>query len=157
MFTGHDQTLVDQSLVNDGFFPDLNLSEFLSVYRIPAEYKSELILDHLTMAVFSVNDELQDVKTHHISSGSDTLESVAGDSVGAAGQTKSYFIEQYKRAVYCLAKADLFDQFVTFNRKDQAESQANESDKINNIWRAKSRQAIKGILGLTANVSVELL
>jgi len=40
-FSGKPTTVVDQTIENNGFWPDLSLAEYQKAYRLPGEYLSE--------------------------------------------------------------------------------------------------------------------
>ena len=42
-FSGKPTTLVDLTIENDGFWPDLSVAEFQKSYRLPAEYLGEML------------------------------------------------------------------------------------------------------------------
>ena len=57
-FSGKPTTFVEQAIENDGFWPDLSVSEFQKGYRLPAEYLVELLGADLTTAMIEVNTDL---------------------------------------------------------------------------------------------------
>lgn len=152
-FTGKPQTFLNTNVANDGFFPDLNLGDLQKVYRIPAEYTQEMVITHLQLAMSDCNHMLA-VKRHEWKGlGFDTLQAVADNEVGI----DVMFVHQYKRAVFMRAKGLLLMQFATMNRRDQAENLAKESEETYQECLAQSGRAIRRLMGLTENVSVELL
>ena len=62
-FSGKPTTFVEQIIENDGFWPDLSVSEFQKGYRLPAEFLGDLLTDALSIAMAEVNDDLTKLKT----------------------------------------------------------------------------------------------
>ena len=46
-FSGKPTTFVELTIENDGFWPDLSVTEFQKEQRVPAEYLVELLVDTL--------------------------------------------------------------------------------------------------------------
>lgn len=152
-FTGKPQTFLTTEIINDGFFPDLSLGELQKVYRIPAEYQQDMVEAHLCLAMSDCNAQLAVKRQEWIGLGFETLQAVADQEVGI----DVMFVHQYKRAVFMRAKGLMLMQFATLNRREQAENLAKESEETYQECLAQSGRAIRRLLGLTENVSVELL
>ena len=152
-FTGKPDTYLNSVIVNDGFFPNISLGELQRFYRVPAEYRQEVVEHHTRLAVSDCNAQLAVRKAEWLELGNNTLEQVNTAEIG--GQVA--LVEQYKRAVFCRAVGLLLMAFATINRREQAENLAKESDDTNQYFLAQSGRAIRRLLGLTENVSVELL
>ena len=104
-------------------------------------------------SIRNLNAQLAVRKAEWLELGNNTLEQVNTAEIG--GQVA--LVEQYKRAVFCRAVGLLLMAFATINRREQAENLAKESDDTNQYFLAQSGRAIRRLLGLTENVSVELL
>jgi len=152
-FTGKPQTFLDTTLQNDGFFPDISLGEFQEFYRVPAEYKQELVEHHTRQAMDDCNEQLLVKKAEWIEQSFLTLESVSDKELGG----KNVKIEQYKRAVYNRAMGLMVLAFATLNRRAEAENLAKESDDTFQHFMAESSRSIRRLLGVTENISVMLL
>jgi Phage head completion protein (GPL) len=152
-FTGKPQTFLETELENDGFFPDISLGELQEVYRVPAEYKQELVEHHTRQAMDDCNEQLLVKKTEWIEEGFESLEDVSDAELGG----KPVKIEQYKRAVFNRAMGLMILSFATLNRRAEAENLAKESDDTFQHYMAESRRSIRRILQLPENISVELL
>lgn len=151
-FTGKTETFLNTTLANDGFFPDLSLREFQEVYRVPAEFKQEMIESKLRAAVIECNGILQEKKTEWLVSFT-TLAGVSADEIGS----KNILVEHYKAAVFCKAKAKLLREFATVNRRQEAENLAKESETAEDDYLTQANRAIRRLLGVKANITVELL
>lgn len=53
-FGGKPTTLIDQPIINDGFWPDLDVAELQRGYRLPAEYLLEFLADGIGLAMGEV-------------------------------------------------------------------------------------------------------
>lgn len=152
-FTGKPDTFLNTEITNDGFYPDIKLGELQRFYRVPAEYKSDVIEHHTRLAISDCNAQLAVKKAEWIAQGFTMLESVDNAMIG----DELAKVEQYKRAVFCRAMGLLVMAFATLNRREQAENLAKEGDETIQYHLAQSGRAIRRLLGLTENVSVELL
>lgn len=152
-FTGKPQAFLNTVIANDGFFPELNLGEFQKTYRIPAEYQQEMVEQKLRIAMSDCNQLLAVRKADWISLGILKLEDLDWGDIGGVPAT----VDQYKSAVYCRAKGLLLMEFATTNRRVQAENEAKESDSTFHYYLAQGGRSIRRLMGLTENVSVELL
>lgn len=152
-FTGKPDTFLNTEITNDGFYPDIKLGELQRFYRVPAEYKNDVIEHHTRLAISDCNAQLAVKKAEWVALGHTMLEQVDAAMIGDE-LTK---VEQYKRAVFCRSVGLLVMAFATLNRREVAENHAKESDETIQYFLAQSGRAIRRLLGLTENVSVELL
>lgn len=142
-FSGKPTALVDQDIENDGFWPDLSVSEFQKSYRLPAEYLVELLVDGLTLAMGEVNMDLAKRKEAWQAAGIENLISANTQLL----RERNFYAQQYKRAVYCRAKAFLLQQFATVNRRAEAANLAKEAPELHEQFLAFSQQAVRLIQG----------
>lgn len=145
-FSGKPTTLVDQDIENDGFWPDLSVSEFQKGYRLPAEYLGDMLVADLTMAMIEVNTDLATVKSSLQGAGVSNLEAVAGVATPAEW-AYAYKVMLYKRAVYTRAKASLLTQFATVTRRESAENTGKELPERSETFLAYSQAAIRSLQG----------
>lgn len=151
-FSGKPTTLVDQDIENDGFWPDLSVSEFQKGYRLPAEYLGEMLVADLTMAMIEVNTDLAKLKASWQSAGVTSVESA--DPMVLPERT--FQAATYKRAVYCRAKASLLTQFATVTRRESAENTGKELPERGETFLEFSQQAVRSLQG-RGRISVALL
>ncbi|MCK1789640.1 head completion/stabilization protein [Pseudomonas violetae] len=142
-FSGKPTTFVDQAIENDGFWPNLSLSEFQKGYRLPAEYLVDMLATDLTTAMIEVNKDLAKRKA--------AWHSVGITSVEAADPTvlqeRTFHAATYKRAVYCRAKASLLTQFATVTRRESAENTGKELPERGETFLEFSQQAVRSLQG----------
>lgn len=145
-FSGKPTTLVEQHIDNDGFWPDLSVSEFQKGYRLPAEYLGDMLVADLTMAMIEVNTDLATVKSILQGAGVSNLEAVAGVATPAEW-AYAYKVMLYKRAVYTRAKASLLTQFATVTRRESAENTGKELPERSETFLAFSQAAVRSLQG----------
>lgn len=142
-FSGNPTTFVDQRIENDGFWPNLSLSEFQKEYRLPAEYLVELLGADLSMAMIEVNNDLATCKTKWQAAGITSIETADSTVL----RERTFKAKLYKRAVYCRTKGNLLPQFATVTRRDSAENTGKEAPERRDTFLAFSQQAVRALQG----------
>ena len=142
-FSGKPTTFVEQEIENDGFWPDLSVSEFQKGYRLPAEYLVELLGADLTAAMCEVNLDLAKLKARWQGAGVTSVESA--DPMVLPERT--FHTATYKRAVYCRAKASLLTQFATVTRRESAENTGKELPERSETFLAFSQASVRSLQG----------
>ncbi|WP_460149437.1 head completion/stabilization protein [Pseudomonas sp. S3_E10] len=142
-FSGKPNTLVELTIENDGFWPDVSVSEFQRGYRLPAEYLVELLTAELTTAMTEVNNDLAKLKARWQGLGVSNVESADTRIL----PERTFQAATYKRAVYCRAKASLLTQFVTIIRRESAENLGKELPDRPETFLAFSQQAVRSLQG----------
>lgn len=145
-FSGKPTTFVDLKIENDGFWPDLSMSEFQKQQRLPAEYLVELLTDVLNIAMVEVNTDLARVKLTLQAAGVSSLES-AVNTTTVAGWDYAHKVMLYTRAVYYRAKAYALPQFATVTRRESAENTGKEAPERAETFLAVSQQAVRALQG----------
>ncbi|MDI2594333.1 head completion/stabilization protein [Pseudomonas sp. 681] len=151
-FSGKPTTFVEQQIENDGFWPDLSVSEFQKGYRLPAEYLVELLVTDLTTAMVEVNRDLAKCKGKWQAAGITSVKSA--DPMVLPERT--FHTATYKRAVYCRAKASLLTQFATITRRELAENTGKEAPERAETFLAFSQQAVRSLQG-RGRITAQLL
>ncbi|MCJ2370372.1 head completion/stabilization protein [Pseudomonas sp. RGM 3321] len=142
-FSGKPTTFVEQTVENDGFWPDLSVTEFQKGYRLPAEYLIEMLAADLTTAMVEVNTDLAKLKARWQGVGVSNVESA--DTTVLPERT--FQAATYKRAVYSRAKASLLTQFATVNRRESAENVGKELPERSETFLAFSQAAVRSLQG----------
>ncbi len=142
-FSGKPTTFVEQAIENDGFWPDLSVTEFQKGYRLPAEYLVDMLTADLTMAMVEVNTDLAKLKARWQAAGVSNVETA--DTTVLPERT--FQAATYKRAVYSRAKASLLTQFATVNRRESAENIGKELPERSETFLAFSQAAVRSLQG----------
>ena len=142
-FSGKPTTLAEQQIDNDGFWPDLSVSEFQKGYRLPGEYLGEMLAADLKAAMVEVNNDLAKCKAKWQLTGVSCIESA--DPMVLLNP--AFKAATYKRAVYCRAKASLLTQFATVVRRESAENLGKELPERSETFLAFSQQAVRLLQG----------
>lgn len=142
-FSGKPTTFVEQAIENDGFWPNLSVSEFQKGYRLPAEYLVDMLAAELTTAMIEVNTDLAKLKSQWIVAGVSSVESA--DPMVLPERT--FQAATYKRAVYSRAKASLLPQFATVTRRESAENIGKELPERPETFLAFSQAAVRSLQG----------
>ena len=142
-FSGKPTTFVEHIIENDGFWPDLSVTEFQKGYRLPAEYLVDMLAAELTTAMYEVNLDLAKCKARWQGAGVSSVESA--DTTVLPERT--FQAAQYKRAVYARAKASLLTQFATVTRRESAENTGKELPERGETFLEFSQQAVRSLQG----------
>lgn len=145
-FSGRTPTVLEQTIKNDGFWPDLSLADYQKAYRLPGEYLGEVLVTQLELAVGDINTDLDRVKSALLAAGVASLEAAA-DATTISGWAYAYKVTLYKRAVYCRAKATALTDFATVTRREVAENTGKEAPERSETYLALSQQAVRALQG----------
>lgn len=146
--TGKPSLTTAQAIANDGFWPDLQIGELMSQYRIPPEYADDVIKTGLVLAMVRVNEQLEAVQTEIIAGGHTTLAAYIAAKPVNQVNGKDVLTLHYQTAVFARAKAGLIPQFNQLNRKANAENAAKESDDSVDYWLNESQSSIKSLFAV---------
>lgn len=140
------------TLANDGWFPDLTLSDMRNAVRIDGTVTDERLIDSLLYAMDHVNQQLATYKADRIAEGINSLvDASAGQVLGG----KPRLVQLYLRAVRCEAKADLTERYRDFDA-DGANPRVTDNAPAIDEQRRNAQWAVRDILGQTHSV-VELI
>ncbi|MBK5413729.1 head completion/stabilization protein [Pseudomonas sp. TH31] len=142
-FSGRPTTFVERQIENDGFWPDLSLSEFQKEYRLPAEYLVELLSADITLAMIEVNRDLAKCKAKWQAAGITNVENADSTLL----PERAFKVTLYKRAVYGRTKANSLPQFATVTRRESAENTGKEAPERRETFLEFSQQAVRALQG----------
>ena len=142
MFSGQDfkQSAID--IKNDGFWPNLNLSEFQIERAMSPNINDRLLRDAIVSAVVEINLTLEQYKNMQISKGINHASNCGVVSVDGTSST----VIIYKKAVFARAKADLIGEFVSIASRDDKLGESQKEMKAALL--AESTREIRKLLGL---------
>ncbi|MFH0274899.1 head completion/stabilization protein [Vibrio jasicida] len=133
------------------FWPNISMSDFQNIKRIPTEYDAGQQRNALVRAINNTIIELGAWEQSQIQAGK-TNANQCGQIIDGKGAAESLFIS----AVYDLAKATLLTHFKTVNRREEANNEAKEErstyDELVREW----QRSVRGILEISS-ASVLLL
>ena len=130
------------TLSNSAFFPDIELKEFMDMYRIPGDFNTDMVTEQAYLAMADINLQLNSWRDTQINAGFATLADAPAEQIGST----SHKVRLYKQAVFCLAKAKLLTDFATVFRKAEAENLGKEAPEREEKLMEQSNQAVRGII-----------
>ena len=136
-------TRPSEEITNDAFLPALAVAELAKLYGVPNSLGDEQLKHVLLIAMDRINQNPQLQKWIHEkkkTGASSLLE--AGRSYG----NYSAAVEQYKRAVYASAKADLLRDQIAIDRKPDAENAAVTGDEMVSYYERQSTRALAELI-----------
>ena len=126
-------------VLNDLFFPPLKISDFRNQARLDGTVTTAPLKDALIEAIAAVNDELNEFTQHS------SLEFFA-DIPCPKINNESVLVYRYRRAVTCLALANLYERYTSYDTTNDGEKKAELlKDSIDQL-RRDARFAISDIL-----------
>ncbi|MGX3020911.1 head completion/stabilization protein [Ursidibacter sp. B-7004-1] len=126
---------------NNGFFPDISLSDVRNAMRADGTVTENRLKNAVIEAITSVNQELKPLMQKSKVSALDEIDSeeIAGESL---------LIHRYKRAVYCLAMANLYERYRSFDSTKEGADKAQEYENSVDDLRRDARFAIRDLLNI---------
>ena len=124
-----------------GFWPELEVAELQKIYRLPAEYTGELLVNHLRLARSWAVRLLAAWAAGKQAEGFAAIADVP--FAGLPGEALNIF----KEAVFCQAKALMLAQFATVDRREAAKNEAKEAPESADVFFARANNAIADLLG----------
>ena len=154
MFSGKPDIEYQDTLIsNDGFWPDINASDFEKRRSVPVDMDKDAIAMTLVSAVGQINIELMDVRSAHQAAGiTQACDVISQPSIGA----KNMLVILYEKAVYARAKAELLPECATTQMRDAGDNVAEREPETRDYLFAESLQHIRTIKG-KGRSGVELL
>ena len=126
-------------VLNDLFFPPLKISDFRNQARLDGTVTTARLKDALIEAIAAVNDELEEFKQR---SASEAFADIPCQKIN----NESVLVYRYRRAVTCLALANLYERYTSYDTTNDGEKKAELlKDSINEL-RRDARFAISDIL-----------
>lgn len=142
-------------LMNDIFFPNISISQFRNQARLDGTVTEHRLKDALIDAMASVNDELAPLKAEYTETAEQdgiTLATIPSSTINQ----ESILVYRYRRAVTCLALANLYERYTSYDTTNDGEKKAELLQNSINQLRRDARFAIADILK-KHRVDVELI
>ncbi len=137
---------------NDGWFPDLQLSDIRQIVRLDGTVTDDRLRDALRFAMMHVNQQLKGFSDRE--QGKGVLSLVAVSDIMIDGKNRMALL--YLRAVACWAKADLLERYRSFDATDSGLRRADDMEPSIGEQRRNASWAMRDIQGLPHSV-VELI
>jgi hypothetical protein len=140
------------TIVNDGFFPDIDPAQVRDVARIPTSMTAPRLRAAIIGAVMTVLADLRTFAASSIAAGHATLEAVPAAQIDGT----SVRVHAYRRAIALFAKAELIERHRDFDSTAAGANQASELEGSVADLRRDAQHAIRDILGRT-RTTVDLI
>lgn len=132
----------DEQLSNNGFFPDVSLLELRNAMRIDGTVTNERLKHATIEAMHTVNKDLKPLRQVN---GQPIFELTDLNDDMLNGE---YVIEyQYKRAVYCLAVANLYERYRSFETTKEGHDKSDELLETAGDLRRDYHHIVRDMLG----------
>jgi hypothetical protein len=132
-----------RTIVNDGFFPEIDVNTALAAMRQDGTATAERLRAALVDAVLSVNDDLRSWQAMQQAAGHMTLEAVPTGQIDG----KPSHLHRYLRAVYCEARAGLIERYRDYDATAAGDRKAEALMQAVEDLRRDARWAISDIVG----------
>lgn len=139
-------------ITNDGFWPDIDLTDVRNAQRINSSVTDARVETALVNAMLTANRELAHRKLRYQAEGHTNLDAVPADEIGG----RSILAILYTRAVYSAVSAEIAERYRSFDATNSGAAKAEEEEPTVDDYRRDSRFAIRDLLGIS-RTTVELL
>lgn len=126
-------------VLNNLFFPPLKISDFRNQARLDGTVTTARLKDALIEAIAAVNDELEEFKQR---STSEAFADIPCQKIN----NESVLVYRYRRAVTCLALANLYERYTSYDTTNDGEKKAELLKDAIDQLRRDARFAISDIL-----------
>lgn len=134
------------------FWPVINLNTLRAIMRTDGTITTERLRHAVIDAVAAVNSDLSGWAINRQSEGYEQLAEVPSQTVNA----ESVLVHWYRRAVYSMARANLYERYLDSSATAEAAKDTDARDQTANDLYRDARFAIRDILGET-HTTVELI
>lgn len=128
-----------QTVSNNGFFPDISLSDMRNAMRTDGTVSENRLKNAVIEAIATVNAELAPLRKR---SQAFSLEQIECDHIDG----ESLLVQRYKRAVFCLATANLYERYRSYDSTKDGAEKAQEFEQSVDDLRRDARFAIRDLL-----------
>ena len=137
---------------NSAFFPDIDITALRDSMLLDGTVTFPRLHEAVINAIATVNADLCAWRLAQQANGHATLDAVPADRV----DDESVLDAHYRRAVYCLAAANLRERFRSFDTTGDGHQAADRLETPIDDLRRDARWAIRDILGVS-RTTVELI
>lgn len=137
---------------NTAFYPDVALADVRTTMRLDGTVTDARLQHTLVDAIVQTNQELSEWKSTQLALGFQTLADVPAEQIN----NESVLLALYRRAVYSLTAANLFERLRSVDTTSAGHDRAEQMDSPIDDLRRDARWAIRDLLGRHRN-TVELI
>lgn len=140
----HKQTdTQDEPISSHDFFPTIFLLEVRNAMRIDGTITNGRLKHAVIDAIATVNLDLKAYRQQHQADGKRNLEACDDEQING----ESLLEYQYKRAVFALATANLYERYRSFDSTKDGNDKAAELERTAGDLRRDYHYAVRDILG----------
>lgn len=133
----------DEVIENHAFFPNIALSEIRNAMRIDGTVTNERLKHSAIEAIQTVN---QDLKTYRLQAQQHEQTTLAeSDDEAIHGESRLVYL--YKRAVFCLTAANLYERYRSYDSTRDGSNKADELSDTAGDLKRDYHFAVRDILG----------
>lgn len=140
------------TIVNDGWFPSLQLSDIRAIVRLDGTVIDDRLRDAVRFAMLHVNRQLETFQLREQGNGAATLAAVSDRQLDGKNRLNLLYL----RAVASWAKADLLERYRSLDSTDSGLRRADDMEPAIGEQRRNASWAMRDIQGLPHSV-VELI
>jgi hypothetical protein len=137
---------------NVAWFPPIDLADMRGAVRLDGTVTHARLRSSVIDAIDQVNSELATWRATHQAAGIASLAELPADKIGG----ESVQLARYRRAVYCLARADLTEKYRDFDSTKSGAHDADERETTIDADRRNARNALNDMRGLS-RITIELI
>lgn len=133
----------DEVIINNGFFPDIQLSEIRNAMRIDGTVTNERLKHSALDAMQTVNRDLKDFRLKAQTQGKSRLNLCDEEQLN----DESELVYLYKRAVFCLTTANLYERYRSFDSTREGDQKADQLIDTAGDLKRDYHFAVRDLLG----------
>ncbi|SUT91580.1 head completion/stabilization protein [Actinobacillus lignieresii] len=133
----------DEVITNNGFFPDVQLVNIRNAMRIDGTVTDERLKHSVISAMATVNKDLKNYREQAQSNNKNTLAECNDEQINGL----SLDVYNYLRAVYCLAVANLYERYRSYDSTKEGHDKSAELENTADDLKRDYHFAVRDILG----------
>ena len=143
---------IEENIVNDGFFPDVDVASFRDGIRVDDSVTAPRARYALTLAVIRVGQDLGAWRAEQVAAGFDSLGAVPAPAI----DNRSIKEIDYFEAVFSWAKGQLLETYVDIDTTVLAADKSLSKAEAADTFKRRAFEAVRRILG-EKRTSIELI
>lgn len=138
-----------QDITSTPFWPIINTADLRDVMRIDSDITAPRLKHAVITAIAQVN---QDLVSYRQAATAEALADMPAEHIAGVSQ----LVHHYRRAVYCLTRANLIERLRDYDTTKDGEGRAETLEQTVTDLRRDARFAVRAIIG-TTHTTVELI